>query len=134
MPLILTFWGVKVTLRWDDLLGVVLLAALFSFIHFFRARGRKQSPVDSPVESKSSTTGKNNAPKPLRYGPALIEGNVTLTGPGYLPDPDPLLGFDLESATLRDYVYVNKTLRYPYFQVRSSLPNGSKTICSDRRC
>ncbi|KAI0941617.1 hypothetical protein AcW1_003465 [Taiwanofungus camphoratus] len=122
MPLILTFWGVKVTLRWDDLLGVVLLAALFSFIHFFRARGRKQSPVDSPVESKSSTTGKNNAPKPLRYGPALTEGNVTLTGPGYLPDPDPLLGFDLESATLRDYVHVNKTLRYPYFQTMAHQP------------
>ncbi|KZT37993.1 hypothetical protein SISSUDRAFT_1047708 [Sistotremastrum suecicum HHB10207 ss-3] len=32
------------------------------------------------------------------------------------PDPDPWWDFDLETATTRNHVYVNKTLRYPYFQ------------------
>ena len=36
-----------------------------------------------------------------------------------LPDPDPLLDFDLETATARNYVYVNKTVRHPYYQVRA---------------
>ena len=34
-----------------------------------------------------------------------------------LPDPDPLLNFDLETATARNFVYANKTVRYPYYQV-----------------
>ncbi|KZS91046.1 hypothetical protein SISNIDRAFT_414539 [Sistotremastrum niveocremeum HHB9708] len=32
------------------------------------------------------------------------------------PDPDPWWDFDLKTATTRNHVYVNKTLRYPYFQ------------------
>ncbi|OCH90583.1 hypothetical protein OBBRIDRAFT_793135 [Obba rivulosa] len=39
-----------------------------------------------------------------------------------LPDPDPLLDFDLSTARTRDYVYVNRTLRYPYFQTMSHRP------------
>lgn len=38
------------------------------------------------------------------------------------PDPDPLLEFDLANATARNHVYMNKPLRYPYFQVRTRLP------------
>lgn len=34
-----------------------------------------------------------------------------------LPDPDPLWDFDLATARTRNHVYVNKPLRYPYFQV-----------------
>lgn len=37
-----------------------------------------------------------------------------------IPDPDPLLDFDLSTARTRDYLNVNRTLRYPYFQVRHS--------------
>lgn len=33
-----------------------------------------------------------------------------------VPDPDPLLVFDLETATARNFVYANKTMRYPYHQ------------------
>lgn len=36
-----------------------------------------------------------------------------------LPDPDPLFDFDLETTTARNYVYANKTVRHPYYQVRS---------------
>ena len=35
-----------------------------------------------------------------------------------LPDPDPLVNFDLETATARNFVYANKTVRYPYYQVK----------------
>ena len=39
-----------------------------------------------------------------------------------LPDPDPLVNFDLETATARNFVYANKTVRYPYYQVKEILP------------
>ncbi|KAI0369011.1 hypothetical protein BV20DRAFT_947094 [Pilatotrama ljubarskyi] len=39
---------------------------------------------------------------------------------GSLPDPDPLLDFDLDTATARNFIYANKTMRYPYHQVRSN--------------
>ncbi|GAA5913255.1 hypothetical protein JCM6882_000044 [Rhodosporidiobolus microsporus] len=42
--------------------------------------------------------------------------------PTTLPDPDPLLDFDLETATTRDHIYVNKCLRYPYFQTMAHQP------------
>lgn len=34
-----------------------------------------------------------------------------------VPLPDPYLDFDLETAHTRNHIYVNKTLRFPYFQV-----------------
>ncbi|KAG9105011.1 hypothetical protein FRC06_002932 [Ceratobasidium sp. 370] len=38
------------------------------------------------------------------------------------PAPDPLPSFSLETARTRDYVYVNKTLRYPYYQTMAHQP------------
>ncbi|OBZ69863.1 hypothetical protein A0H81_10273 [Grifola frondosa] len=37
-------------------------------------------------------------------------------------DPDPALDFDLTKATTRNHVYVNKTLRHPYFQTMAHQP------------
>ncbi|KAF8511540.1 hypothetical protein JB92DRAFT_2831142 [Gautieria morchelliformis] len=37
-------------------------------------------------------------------------------------DPDPLLEFDLANAATRNHVYVNKPLRYPYFQTMAHQP------------
>ncbi|GAA5941656.1 hypothetical protein JCM3775_003623 [Rhodotorula graminis] len=37
-------------------------------------------------------------------------------GPSALADPDPLANLALRSATTRDHLYVNKCLRWPYFQ------------------
>lgn len=31
--------------------------------------------------------------------------------PNFVPDPKPLLDFDLKTARTRDYIYVNKVLR-----------------------
>ncbi|THH20952.1 hypothetical protein EW146_g509 [Bondarzewia mesenterica] len=42
--------------------------------------------------------------------------------PGSLPDPDPLHDFVLETAHTRNHIYVNKTLRYPYFQTMAHQP------------
>ncbi|EJU05042.1 hypothetical protein DACRYDRAFT_47033, partial [Dacryopinax primogenitus] len=39
-----------------------------------------------------------------------------------LPDPKPLLDFDLKTAKTRNYIYVNKTLRYPYYQTMAHQP------------
>ncbi|KAI0767115.1 hypothetical protein C8Q74DRAFT_1203340 [Fomes fomentarius] len=39
-----------------------------------------------------------------------------------LPDPDPLFDFDLETATARNYVYANKTVRHPYYQTMAHQP------------
>ncbi|KAF8575224.1 hypothetical protein K439DRAFT_1623749 [Ramaria rubella] len=49
--------------------------------------------------------------------------NMNVHRPGaQLPDPEPLLEFDLENATTRNHVYVNKPLRYPYFQTMAHQP------------
>ncbi|KAI0753151.1 hypothetical protein C8Q80DRAFT_1097241 [Daedaleopsis nitida] len=40
----------------------------------------------------------------------------------YLSRPDPLVDFDLETATARNFVYANKTVRYPYYQTMSHQP------------
>lgn len=38
------------------------------------------------------------------------------------PLPEPLTSFSLETARTRDYIYVNKTLRYPYYQTMAHQP------------
>ena len=46
------------------------------------------------------------------------DGEEKIPVPGSsMPDPDPLSNFDLEMATARNFIYANKTLRYPYHQV-----------------
>ncbi|KAI0645173.1 hypothetical protein C8Q79DRAFT_756449 [Trametes meyenii] len=39
-----------------------------------------------------------------------------------LPDPDPLVEFDLETASIRNFIYANKTVRYPYYQTMAHQP------------
>ncbi|KAI0741071.1 hypothetical protein C8Q76DRAFT_765525 [Earliella scabrosa] len=39
-----------------------------------------------------------------------------------LPDPDPLVEFDLETTTSRNFVYANKTVRHPYYQTMAHQP------------
>lgn len=49
---------------------------------------------------------------------ALADEANDLKKPLELRDPDPLYNFDLSTAHTRNHIYVNKTLRFPYFQVR----------------
>ncbi|KAL6305160.1 hypothetical protein BKA93DRAFT_234268 [Sparassis latifolia] len=68
---------------------------------------------DKPAEND---TKRGRAPNPL-YG-----HKATTPEGGRLPDPDPLPDFDLSHASLREYVYANRTLRYPYFQTMAHQP------------
>ncbi|EPQ52256.1 hypothetical protein GLOTRDRAFT_47391 [Gloeophyllum trabeum ATCC 11539] len=47
---------------------------------------------------------------------------VTVAEDEKLPDPDPLWDFDLATATTRNHLYVNKTVRWPYHQTMSHQP------------
>ncbi|GAA5921727.1 hypothetical protein JCM1841_007108 [Sporobolomyces salmonicolor] len=52
---------------------------------------------------------------------APAKADVKENEPMKLPDPDPLF-IDLETATTRDHIYVNKCLRQPYFQTMAHQP------------
>lgn len=41
----------------------------------------------------------------------LRQNRLVAGDPNFVPDPKPLLDFNLKTARTRDYVYVNKTLR-----------------------
>ena len=128
-----------VTLEWQhlfSLLIIILLVIFLSSLSLRRADARRVASSVLPAAAAPSIDAEKE-PKALRYGAGKAEGGAwDATGPGYLPDPDPLHDFDLSTATLRDYVYVNKVLRYPYFQVRFNVLNsleyprlGRKAMC-----
>lgn len=75
-----------------------LLGAGFAVSRRWSSRAPRVETTDEPKETK----------KPLEH-----------------PDPDPLYDFDLATAHTRNHIYVNKTLRFPYFQVRLD------TLCSE---
>ncbi|KZT72269.1 hypothetical protein DAEQUDRAFT_27471 [Daedalea quercina L-15889] len=113
--------GFTLNIGRDQLLGLLLAGlALKAVLAVRRARAQVPAPPILPATNKAGDAEKE--PKALRYGAAKEGGAWDATGPGYLPDPDPLLDFDLSMATLRDYVYVNKVLRYPYFQTMAHQP------------
>lgn len=123
-------WGiVTIVVDRTDLIGIAViliiavLVLLYLRLHRVRALQKQNGlPSNTGSSTKELVIVEKNDPKPLRYGSGeTTGGSWDATGPGYLPDPDPLVDFDLEHASLRDYVYVNKVLRYPYFQVGSSL-------------
>ncbi|KZT05341.1 uncharacterized protein LAESUDRAFT_726975 [Laetiporus sulphureus 93-53] len=112
---------------WKDAIGLSLLLIHGGVLYLVLKRRSRTSAASvsgaaAPPLSHVASSGKN-VPKALRYGPGKPEGGSRdATGPGYLPDPDPLLDLDLSKATVRDYVYVNKVLRYPYFQTMAHQP------------
>ncbi|PIL33533.1 hypothetical protein GSI_04156 [Ganoderma sinense ZZ0214-1] len=58
--------------------------------------------------------------------PSSPDAEKTLSVPpspgSSIPDPEPLHDFDLETATARNFIYANKTLRYPYYQTMAHQP------------
>ncbi|BGP49444.1 hypothetical protein JCM10450v2_005335 [Rhodotorula kratochvilovae] len=58
----------------------------------------------------------------LAVGPGKGSVRNKSKGPSALPDPDPLVDFDLKNAKTRDHLYVNKCLRWPYFQTMAHQP------------
>ncbi|CCM03919.1 uncharacterized protein FIBRA_06070 [Fibroporia radiculosa] len=114
-----------ITFGYDDILAFMIVGLMVAVsLHLRRNRAFAPSIGTNNLAAVSVVRDlSDNEPKPLRYGSGKLEGGAwEATGPGYLPDPDPLVGFDLKSASVRDYVYVNKTLRYPYFQTMSHQP------------
>ncbi|KZT50557.1 hypothetical protein CALCODRAFT_559055 [Calocera cornea HHB12733] len=96
-------------------LGVASVIAVVYFI--LRPRG------------KSAESGSN--PPSIDYKPnddsspaskSIWHANKEKAEDDALPDPKPLLEFDLKTAKTRDYIYVNKTLRYPYYQTMAHQP------------
>ncbi|KAH9911195.1 uncharacterized protein B0H18DRAFT_1129044 [Fomitopsis serialis] len=125
MPYTFQIGNALVTVDWQDLLSVLIIAVVVKvFLSLRRAGAQASASPILPATSQAETTGiVEKEPKALRYGSGKTEGGAwDATGPGYLPDPDPLLDFDLSTATLRNYVYVNKVLRYPYFQTMAHQP------------
>ncbi|EJU05052.1 hypothetical protein DACRYDRAFT_104940 [Dacryopinax primogenitus] len=62
---------------------------------------------------------------PVRYQfgrqtPILTERNIAEAI--IIAEPTPLYDFHLENARTRDYLYANKTLRYPYYQTMAHQP------------
>lgn len=79
------------------------LAAAFSVLSvvvlLFHQRKRLISLPDKPAYSEQQSVSSREKPTTLAQ-------------------PDPYHDFDLETAHTRNHIYVNKTLRFPYFQVR----------------
>ena len=96
---------------WLDMLSIVILIDTYFRIPGGRRRVRQRHNlrnaeidlIDAHAQTKSQETR------------ASIGDGSSESG---LPDPDPLFEFDLETATARNHLYVNKAMRYPYFQVR----------------
>ncbi|KAH9944778.1 hypothetical protein B0H21DRAFT_694529 [Amylocystis lapponica] len=103
-------------LSWSDLLAVL---AVFAVCAILRLRARTSTSAALRVEQQ--TTSKSDDAQTRSELP-VGSSTTSFSKTGGLPDPDPLLDFDLGTAKLRDYVYANKTLRYPYFQTMAHQP------------
>ncbi|GBE80763.1 predicted protein [Sparassis crispa] len=111
---------------------VIALVTVFYGVLYVRTRTRSATGVGAyiarvpegdcsegpAIEEKplGNDTRRVRAPNPL-YGPKAMRPQG-----GRLPEPDPLSDFDPSHASLRDYVYANRTLRYPYFQTMAHQP------------
>ena len=85
----------------------LLIAAVLTAITLIRLYSKLKSRAKTSVESSN---GACSSPD--------VEKKTLVPLPGSsIPDPDPLHDFDLGTATARNFIYANKTLRYPYYQV-----------------
>ncbi|TFK49036.1 hypothetical protein OE88DRAFT_457135 [Heliocybe sulcata] len=76
-------------------LDVILLSLVAAVTWYFYARGQKTKKEAKAVAAQEAEK---------------------------VPDPDPLWDFDLATATTRNHLYVNKTVRWPYFQTMAHQP------------
>ena len=68
-----------------------------------------------PIYSKLKSRAKASVHASNGAGSLDVEEKIPVPGSS-IADPDPLHDFDLETATARNFIYANKTLRYPYYQ------------------
>ncbi|KAG8748258.1 hypothetical protein FRC10_007648 [Ceratobasidium sp. 414] len=96
--------------------GIVVLGLFYFWKHRLRTHNSHSTPLTPELEGNilsHNTPGENS----------IYHANkVQLSSGAPFPAPDPLPSFSLETARTRDYVYVNKTLRYPYYQTMAHQP------------
>ncbi|KAI1791192.1 hypothetical protein LXA43DRAFT_889743 [Ganoderma leucocontextum] len=89
----------------------LVFAAILTTIALIRLYSRLKSRAKTDVQASNDICSLNG------------EGKTPVPSPGSsIPDPDPLDNFDLETATARNFIYANKTLRYPYHQTMAHQP------------
>ncbi|QRV75034.1 actin-related protein 10 [Ceratobasidium sp. AG-Ba] len=103
----------------ESAMGVVILS-LFCLWRYrtslLRTRDSHSIPATPEPEPKELT-------EDAAGEKSIYHANKARLASGALfPAPDPLPDFSLETARTRDYVYVNKTLRYPYYQTMAHQP------------
>ncbi|KAL1938522.1 hypothetical protein VTO73DRAFT_11545 [Trametes versicolor] len=91
--------------------GLAIGAGLIAVVLCWKAISVVSRSLSSPTVEQKEKPTMNDAKQNNDYSPGV-------------PDPDPLLEFDLETATARNFVYANKTMRYPYHQA-SDICTGS---------
>jgi len=101
-------------------LEAVIFALVLGVIYYVvqrrtKAGTRNDVPVPQAAEEKQPVEA-SHASK------SIWHANREKGEDDKLADPTPLLDFDLKTAKTRDYVYVNKTLRYPYYQTMAHQP------------
>lgn len=99
------------------------LAVIFAGAYLAWHIRRQPEPVTSGNHNPASP---NKVPSPSaessHSSKSIWHANKEKGEGDSLPNPKPLLDFDLKTAKTRDYVYVNKTLRYPYYQTMAHQP------------
>ncbi|EED81662.1 predicted protein [Postia placenta Mad-698-R] len=116
-PHMIEFDSLSITFQRHNFVALAILSAavILSLSRIWRAQNPRNGDVPTRSDDLCSSSDKT-APNPLQYGSGKPEGGAwDAKGPGYLP-PDPLSDFGLSTASVRDYVYVNKVLQYPYSQ------------------
>ncbi|KZT52936.1 hypothetical protein CALCODRAFT_475314 [Calocera cornea HHB12733] len=98
-------------LSWLDFIVLYLLALLMIYLC-----GRPRSKDDVVIQSTSSV------PPEVARKRSIFHANKAASESSGIPEPTPLNEFDLKSAKTRDYLVVNKTLRYPYYQTMAHQP------------
>ncbi|KAG8700234.1 hypothetical protein FRC08_004825 [Ceratobasidium sp. 394] len=94
--------------------GIVVLGLLYFWKRGLGTRGGHSTPHTPELEKLLSQEISGNS--------IYHTHKAQLSTGAPFPAPDPLPPFSLETARTRDYIYVNKTLRYPYYQTMAHQP------------
>lgn len=97
--------------------------AVLGLFYFWRYRNYRLTSQESRSTPSTPEPEKESLPTIGPSGKSIYHANKAQISSGAsFPAPEPLSSFSLETARTRDYVYVNKTLRYPYYQTMAHQP------------
>ncbi|KAG9125855.1 hypothetical protein FRC07_005917 [Ceratobasidium sp. 392] len=99
--------------------GIVVLGLFY----FWRYRTSRLRTHDGHSTPNTPELEEKNLSQDAPGEKSIYHANkAQLSSGAPFPAPDPLPSFSLETARTRDYIYVNKTLRYPYYQTMAHQP------------